>query len=78
MKSEKKTARITGILYLIIFFANMFAYFYVSESLIVAGDATATANNIMASESLYRGGLVSYLIVFFERHWRSCSALWAA
>ncbi|MCA9948733.1 MAG: DUF4386 domain-containing protein [Anaerolineales bacterium] len=66
MKSEKKTARITGILYLIIFFANMFAYFYVSESLIVAGDATATANNIMASESLYRGGLVSYLIVFLS------------
>lgn len=66
MHSKKKTARVTGILYLIIFFANIFAYFFVSESLIVSGDATATANNILASESLYRGGLVSYLIVFLS------------
>jgi hypothetical protein len=66
MNSEKKTARITGILYLVIFFANMFAYFVVSESLIVSGDAAATANNILASESLYRGGMVSYLIVFLS------------
>ncbi len=66
MNSEKKTARITGILYLVIFFANIFAYFFVSESLIVPGDAAATANNIMASESLYRGGMVSYLIVFLS------------
>jgi len=66
MNSQKKTARVTGILYLIIFFANVFAYFIVSESLIVPGDATATANNIMASESLYRAGFVSYLIVFLS------------
>ena len=66
MNSEKKTARITGILYLVIFFANIFAYFFVSESLMVSGDAAATANNILASESLYRGGLVSYLIVFLS------------
>jgi hypothetical protein len=66
MYSEKKIARVTGILYLIIFFANIFAYFFVSESLSVPGDAAATASNIMASESLYRAGLVSYLIVFLS------------
>jgi hypothetical protein len=66
MNSPKRIARVTGILYLIIFFANIFAYFFVSESLIVSGDAAATANNILASESLYRGGLVSYLIVFLS------------
>ena len=66
MNSEKKTARITGILYLVIFFANIFAYFFVSESLMVTGDATATANNILGSESLYRSGMVSYLIVFLS------------
>ena len=66
MNSEKKTARMTGILYLIIFFANMFAYFYVSDNLIVAGDASATATNILGSESLFRGGIVSYLIVFLS------------
>ena len=49
----------TGVFYLIIFFANIFAYFFVSKSLSVPGDAAATANNIMASESLYRGGAVS-------------------
>ena len=66
MNAVKKTARITGILYLIIFFANIFVFFFVSGSLNVPGDATATANNIMASESLYRGGIVSYLIVFLS------------
>ena len=64
MNSEKKTARMTGILYLIIFFANIFVFFFVTPSVSVPGDATATANNILASESLYRAGLVSYLIVF--------------
>lgn len=66
MSSDKKIARVTGVLYLIIFFANIFAYFFVSQSLSVPGDATATANNIMASESLYRGGIVSYLLVFLS------------
>lgn len=66
MNAEKKTARITGVLYLIIFFANIFAYFFVSKGLSVPGDATATANNILASESLYRGGVVSYLLVFLS------------
>ena len=66
MNSVKKTARMTGILYLTIFFANIFAFFFVSDTLNVPGDATATANNILASESLYRAGIVSYLIVFLS------------
>jgi hypothetical protein len=66
MNSIKKTARTTGVLYLAIFFANMFVFMFVSGSLNVAGDATATAENIRASESLYRSGVVSYLIVFLS------------
>lgn len=66
MNSVKKTAHVTGILYLIIFLANFFVYLFVSGSLSVPGDATATANNILASESLYRNGVVSYLIVFLS------------
>jgi hypothetical protein len=66
MNSEKRTARVTGILYLIIFFANIFVFFFVTPSVSVPGDATATANNILASESLYRAGMVSYLIVFLS------------
>jgi len=66
MNAVKKTARITGIFYLAIFFANFFVFIFVSGSLSVPGDATATANNILASESLYRSGVVSYLIVFLS------------
>lgn len=66
MNTVKRNARITGLFYLIIFFTNIFAYFMVSQSLSVAGDAVATANNIMASESLYRAGIASYLIVFLS------------
>jgi hypothetical protein len=66
MNSEKRTARVTGILYLIIFFANIFVYFFISGSLSVPGDAAATASNILASESLYRTGIVSYLLVFLS------------
>ena len=66
MSSVKKTAHVTGILYLVIFFANLFVFMFVSGSLNVAGDATTTAANIRASESLYRSGVVSYLIVFLS------------
>ena len=66
MNSVKKTARLTGVLYLTIFFANLFVFIFVSGTLNVPGDATATANNILASESLYRAGIVSYLIVFLS------------
>ena len=66
MNVIKKTARVTGIFYLAIFFANFFVFIFVSGSLNVPGDATATANNILASESLYRSGVVSYLIVFLS------------
>lgn len=66
MNSEKRLARIAGVLYLVIFFANMFAYFLVGSSLGVPGDATATANNIMAAEPLFRASIASYLIVFLS------------
>lgn len=66
MNSVKKTARITGVLYLIIFVANLFVFIFVSGSLNVPGDAAATAGNILASESLYRSGVASYLLVFLS------------
>lgn len=57
-------ARTAGVLYLVIFVAAVFAHFIVRAGLIVPGDATATAENIMASESLFRLGFASDLIVF--------------
>jgi hypothetical protein len=59
-------ARVAGILYLIIFIAAVFGPLYVRSNLIVPGDATTTANNIMESGSLFRAGIVSYLIIFFS------------
>jgi hypothetical protein len=63
MASLIKTARIGGILYLIIVVTGIFAEIFVRSKLIVSGDATATANNIMASELRFRMGFVSALIM---------------
>ena len=54
-------ARVYGLLYLV-HFGSFFNLGFVRQSLIVPGDAAATVNNIMASESLFRLGIVSDLI----------------
>ncbi|MEE9464298.1 MAG: DUF4386 domain-containing protein [Candidatus Neomarinimicrobiota bacterium] len=55
-------ARAAGLVYLIALPFMVFSFAYVSSTLIVPGDAAATANNIMASEGLFRSGIVSWLI----------------
>ena len=47
--STKTIARITGLLYLLIFVTAGFSEGFVRASLIVPGDATATAANIVAA-----------------------------
>ena len=42
MKANKRTARIAGLLYLTIIVAGIFAEFFVRQSLVVPGDASAT------------------------------------
>jgi hypothetical protein len=64
MTSLKKTARIAGLLILIISPFAFFSMMYVPSNLIVPGDAAATANNIMASEGLFRLGIVSDSVIF--------------
>src|SRR3989440_4691853 len=57
-------ARVAGALYL---FANLFAPFtllYLPYRFIVRGDAAATASNIIASETLFRFGIVGNLFTF--------------
>ena len=55
-------ARIAGALFLITIVAGGFGEFYVPSTLIVSADATATANNIRASEWLFRLGFAGYLV----------------
>ncbi len=56
-------ARVAGGLYLIQAILGIFSLLYVSSSLIVPGDVVATTHNIMESESLFRLGLVSNILV---------------
>ncbi len=63
MNTNAQTARFAGLLYLIVIICGVFAEFFVRASLIVPGDATQTANQIMASESLFRLGFVSDLVM---------------
>jgi hypothetical protein len=62
MNSNKKTARIAGFLYLIVAVTGFFSS-YVGKNLIVSGDASATANNILSSGWLFRMSLLSALIM---------------
>ena len=64
MDSLKKTARIAAFLYLILIVVGPFSLMYVPSTLIVPGDAATTANNIMASEGLFRAGIASASVVF--------------
>src|SRR5260370_41471809 len=58
----KKNARIAGFWYLLMVIPAPIGLVYVPSKLLVPGDATATANNILASESLFRIGIVSILL----------------
>ncbi len=56
-------ARLAGALYLLMVPFGIFGIMWVPSIMFVPGDTAATVNNIMASESLFRLGIVSALIV---------------
>ena len=62
VNSIQRTARFAGFLYLILAVCGGFAEFAVRQGMIVPGDAAATVGNIMASESVFRLGVVSELV----------------
>jgi hypothetical protein len=64
--TQRKTARVAGVLYLIIIAAGIWAFFVVRSNLIVPGDATATANNVMASEGLFRASIAADLVMIMS------------
>ena len=62
MSFIKNPGRFAGSLYLLISIPGAFALIYVPNKLIVHGNAAATANNIAASEILFRLGIAAQLI----------------
>ena len=62
MDSRSKTARLAGLLYVLISIPGIYALIYVPSHIIVHGDPAATAHNILASETLFRSGIVADLV----------------
>ena len=62
MPSTRNPGRYAGLWYLLVSIPAVFALVYVPGQVIVRGNATVTANNIVASEMLYRVGIGVQLI----------------
>ena len=62
MNSTKKAARIAGAIYLSMVFTAPFSLIYVPGKLIVKGNAAATANNILAHETMFRLSILADLV----------------
>jgi hypothetical protein len=60
--SPQTYARVGGALYLFIIVVALFAEAFVRGSLIVQGDAAATAGKILGSETLFRAGLAGEML----------------
>ncbi|MFI5166109.1 MAG: DUF4386 domain-containing protein [Thermoanaerobaculales bacterium] len=62
MHPTDKAARVAGAVYLSMAVTAPFSLIYVPRTLIVRGDATATADKILAHETLFRLGIAADLI----------------
>jgi len=62
MTAPKTLARIAGVLYLMVGIFGGFAEGYVDPKMYVAGNAAATAGNVLANPELVRVGVVSHLL----------------
>ena len=62
MTAISKNARVAGLLYILASVVGLVRLLYIPKALLVYGNATATANNVAAHESLFRLGIVSGLV----------------
>ena len=62
MNSPKRLARIAGVLYLLVGIFGGFAEGFVDPKMYVAGNAAATAGNLLANSGLVRMGVVAHLL----------------
>lgn len=62
MDSTKKTARIAGLLYLLLAITGAYSVIFIPSKIMVQGDAAATAKNLLSNEFLFRTGIISDLI----------------
>ncbi len=62
--SPRVYARVAGVAYLVIAIVAVLYATLVETQLVVSGNDAATANNIMADESLFRFGIVLVLIIY--------------
>lgn len=62
MNSDKKTAKLAGLFYLVVAIIAPYGLMYVPSKVIVWGDDAATARNILANEFLFRTGIAVNLI----------------
>lgn len=64
MKSPQRTARIAGLLYLAIFITVPLSFMIGAAGVMTPGDAAVAAGDVLASESLFRLGMVAESAVF--------------
>jgi hypothetical protein len=62
MTSLSKNARVAGLLFFLASVVGLVRLMYIPKALVVDGNAAATAGNIAAHESLFRLGILSYLL----------------
>lgn len=58
----QRLSRVGGVLYLILITCGIYAEIFVLSDLEVQGDQTATANNILSNEKLFRLGIVAHVV----------------
>ena len=63
MDVSKKTARMAGVLWLLMSVFGMFSQMGFRERLFVPGDMAATADHILANQLIYRSGFISELVM---------------